>query len=243
MITLFRRIREKLIASGSLTKYLLYAIGEILLVVIGILIALQVNNWNEERKAKNDEEALLQNVMSTIYADSLNFENSILTLDQVNTVHENLVRIQKSELSPDSLRNTYLLRRSILFEPVSNRDYPDLPNQVIEPEVRQAVLDYYQSLRRWQFIIDNYNDFIENQMRPQLGNWQLLNFGYGFVEEEDEANNLINDKRLIQLLDNTDFQQLLFEAAVKTRNLRGILPYIVEQRENLKTEITKVLDR
>jgi hypothetical protein len=46
-IPLFRRIREKLIASGSITKYLLYAIGEILLVVIGILIALQVNNWNE----------------------------------------------------------------------------------------------------------------------------------------------------------------------------------------------------
>jgi len=47
MITLFRNIRQKLIASGSITKYLLYAIGEILLVVIGILTALQVNNWNE----------------------------------------------------------------------------------------------------------------------------------------------------------------------------------------------------
>jgi hypothetical protein len=49
MITLFRRIRQKLIDSGSFTKYLLYAIGEILLVVIGILIALQVNNWNQDR--------------------------------------------------------------------------------------------------------------------------------------------------------------------------------------------------
>ncbi|MFN1835227.1 hypothetical protein AB2B38_008195 [Balneola sp. MJW-20] len=53
MITLFRRIREKLIASGSFTKYLLYAIGEILLVVIGILIALQVNNWNSEQRDRN----------------------------------------------------------------------------------------------------------------------------------------------------------------------------------------------
>ena len=49
MITLFHRIRQRFIESGSVTKYLLYAIGEILLVVIGILIALQVNNWNEER--------------------------------------------------------------------------------------------------------------------------------------------------------------------------------------------------
>ena len=52
MITLFRRIRQKLIDSGSVTKYLLYAIGEILLVVIGILIALQVNNWNEAQNSR-----------------------------------------------------------------------------------------------------------------------------------------------------------------------------------------------
>jgi hypothetical protein len=48
MITPFRRIRQKLIDSGSVSKYLLYAIGEILLLVTGILIALQVNNWNKE---------------------------------------------------------------------------------------------------------------------------------------------------------------------------------------------------
>lgn len=59
MITLFRRIRERLIASGSITKYLLYAVGEILLVVIGILIALQVNNWNEERKQVIEEIEIL----------------------------------------------------------------------------------------------------------------------------------------------------------------------------------------
>lgn len=52
MITLFRRIRQKLLSSGSLSKYLLYAAGEICLVVIGILIALEVNNWNEQRLAQ-----------------------------------------------------------------------------------------------------------------------------------------------------------------------------------------------
>ncbi|SRR6056297_283335 len=62
MITLFRRVREKLIASGSITKYLFYAIGEILLVVIGILIALQVNNWNEERRIYSEEQAILSNL-------------------------------------------------------------------------------------------------------------------------------------------------------------------------------------
>lgn len=62
MITFFRRIRQKLIDSGSVTKYLLYAIGEILLVVIGILIALQVNNWNENRKVRASEAEILKNL-------------------------------------------------------------------------------------------------------------------------------------------------------------------------------------
>ena len=50
MISIFRRVRQKLPEENRITRYPLYAVGEILLVVIGILIALQVNNWNEERK-------------------------------------------------------------------------------------------------------------------------------------------------------------------------------------------------
>lgn len=51
MIKFFRKIRQKLLNKNKIGKYLLYAIGEIILVVIGILIALQINNWNEERKS------------------------------------------------------------------------------------------------------------------------------------------------------------------------------------------------
>ena len=66
MITLFRRIRQKLIDSGNITKYLLYAIGEILLVVIGILIALQVNNWNEGQANKAKEYSYLTGIHSDL---------------------------------------------------------------------------------------------------------------------------------------------------------------------------------
>ncbi|MBO0341043.1 hypothetical protein J0654_05270 [Muricauda lutimaris] len=50
MIKFFRNIRKSLLNEGKTGKYLKYALGEILLVVIGILIALQINNWNENRK-------------------------------------------------------------------------------------------------------------------------------------------------------------------------------------------------
>ena len=62
MIKFFRRIRQKLLSQGSLNKYLLYAIGEILLVMIGILLALQVNNWNEHRKAQERQQKLYANL-------------------------------------------------------------------------------------------------------------------------------------------------------------------------------------
>lgn len=53
MIKFFRNIRKKLLSEGKTSRYLTYAVGEIILVVIGILIALQINNWNETRKHRN----------------------------------------------------------------------------------------------------------------------------------------------------------------------------------------------
>ena len=50
MIKFFRKIRQNLLSENKFSKYLIYAIGEIILVVIGILIALQINNWNESEK-------------------------------------------------------------------------------------------------------------------------------------------------------------------------------------------------
>ncbi|SDB19815.1 hypothetical protein SAMN03097699_0050 [Flavobacteriaceae bacterium MAR_2010_188] len=74
MIKFFRKIRYKLMESGKKGKYLKYAIGEIFLVVIGILIALQINNWNEERKDRNK----LLNIYKHIYSD---IENDIKELE------------------------------------------------------------------------------------------------------------------------------------------------------------------
>ena len=59
MIKFFRKIRYNLMETGKTGKYLKYAIGEIVLVMIGILLALQVNNWNEERKTRQKEQKIL----------------------------------------------------------------------------------------------------------------------------------------------------------------------------------------
>jgi hypothetical protein len=72
MIKFFRHIRQRLIKENRFSKYLLYAIGEIILVVIGILIALQINNANEVRKVRNKEIHYLKNIKTDL---QLNIEN------------------------------------------------------------------------------------------------------------------------------------------------------------------------
>jgi Family of unknown function (DUF6090) len=76
MIKFFRKIRQNMIKENRTSKYLLYAIGEIILVVIGILIALSINNWNENRKDKIKE----RNYLIGIKADLLQDQNSLITL-------------------------------------------------------------------------------------------------------------------------------------------------------------------
>lgn len=63
MIKFFRKIRQRLLTENKFSKYLIYAIGEILLVVIGILIALQINNWNESQKEQLLEGQLIDEVI------------------------------------------------------------------------------------------------------------------------------------------------------------------------------------
>ncbi len=70
MIKFFRRIRQKLLTENKFSTYLFYAIGEILLVVIGILIALQVNDWNEGRKQRQVELKYYYNLKNDLHTDT-----------------------------------------------------------------------------------------------------------------------------------------------------------------------------
>lgn len=77
MIKFFRKIRQKLLAEGRLSKYLIYALGEIILVVVGILIALQINNWNEEKKNILVEHKILQDILKNQVEDQETLETTM----------------------------------------------------------------------------------------------------------------------------------------------------------------------
>ena len=99
MIKFFRQIRKSLLSKGRTKKYLLYAIGEILLVVIGILIALSVNNYNENRKLKNYEVSILNDL-------------KLAFLDDIETLDYNMERHRRAIVSGEILQDVINERTS-----------------------------------------------------------------------------------------------------------------------------------
>ena len=104
MLTFFRRIRKGLLDGGATRKYLLYAIGEILLVMIGILLALQVNNWNEWRKERKAESIILHELRENLYDNVQILEEKITTnQERANDVDWILEYLENNSNFSDSL--------------------------------------------------------------------------------------------------------------------------------------------
>ena len=117
MIKFFRHIRRSLIQKNQMGKYFKYAIGEILLVVIGILIALQINNWNENRKERSNELKIL-NTLNAEFTRNGNTLDSILL--KLKGIEQSLSFVlQKIEPTP-KINFTAVELDSILYNSFDN---------------------------------------------------------------------------------------------------------------------------
>ncbi len=137
MIKLFRNIRKNLLLENRTSKYFKYAIGEIILVVVGILIALQINNWNEVRKDRSVANQYLKGIKEDLKRDLIQAD-SILALQSYNisilssidsVFHKKYYYYAKQNnslfIKPDSLTIHYLFDRNKSFRS-SNGTYKSL---------------------------------------------------------------------------------------------------------------------
>lgn len=205
MITIFRKIRQKLIDSGSVTKYLLYAIGEILLVVFGILLALQINNWNEERKLDKTTRVLLKQIQLDL-VENIEISNNVIKeyqeKDSVFWVMRN------RELQPSDFMGSEGRRwkREInTYTPINliNNGYPKLMEHPgVRPGEQTEILDLLKLLddRRSRAERNSAGivEFRDTHMKYRNKNyeWKITSYWEGTVNEEDEARFYTNDREL-----------------------------------------------
>lgn len=165
MIKFFRKIRQNLVMENKTGKYFKYAIGEILLVVIGILIALQINNWNEGKKAKAKErEALLEIVSDLEYSindldEVVNTQNNNLTKN-INSLKTLIIILQTDQKFHDSLRTHFNSTNSYDEPYFKTSGYNSLSSigmdLVRDAKIRSSIGQFYSST-----IIDTEGAFSE----------------------------------------------------------------------------------
>jgi tetratricopeptide (TPR) repeat protein len=103
MIKFFRKIRQNLLNEGKTSKYFKYAIGEIVLVVIGILIALQINTWNENRKSEDVINNYYTQILQDLAKDHKSVNNQILTLRSNIALYNKFVKDFPNQKNPETL--------------------------------------------------------------------------------------------------------------------------------------------
>ena len=141
MIKFFSKIRQQLLTDGKTSKYFKYAIGEIILVVIGILIALQVNNWNQDRIEKIELNELLKSIAG-------NVESDIESLKLLKTARENIRK------QSDSVANYYKKdeRGLPIYEirPINRNEaiyYADTFSELTNTVLHQPNLNAFEALK------------------------------------------------------------------------------------------------
>ncbi|MBT8186104.1 MAG: hypothetical protein KJO73_00275 [Croceitalea sp.] len=167
MLKFFRQVRQKLLLENRTGKYLKYALGEIVLVVIGILIALQINNWNQNRIEKKIEKHLLQELSENLALNAKKIKTSIAeeyksiqSVKQVLKVLENQLpyhdsmdyHFGRSQFSPD------VVLSSTAFRSIQSRGFDIISSD----NLRNAIINLFD---------DEYGALISETVRLEDQFW------------------------------------------------------------------------
>ncbi len=189
MIKFFRKIRQNLLMENKTSEYLKYAIGEIILVVLGILIALQINNWNEHKKERDKERAFLKEI-------NLDFKSNKAQLDSIISYNEMSLHggtrvldaienfdLKKPEINEtnahfaDSIKKYYpLLWRNKSFNP-KNGSVEALLNSSSFDLIKNDTLR--RNLISWKDVLGDYLEeeaFAVKFLFDEYGPWRRANF-------------------------------------------------------------------
>lgn len=207
MIRFLGRIRYHLMTKNNtgnpswlVGKYLKYAMGEIVLVVIGILIALQVNNWNEKRKLAIKVEDNLVSLTQELLTNKEVLKMNVSRVKDQIRIGLNIIDTLNNNSIPEENRNTYLLDRVGNMGPLRLRQLTtttldEITNSgnysnIVSSDLKNKLLDYQAQLTN-----------VASTMERFEGYWQNIELPY-LTEHFSIADMLTNREEAIQKQDN-----------------------------------------
>ena len=173
MLSKFKKLRRSSLSLGNMKSYFLYAIGEILLVTFGILLALQVNNWNQNKQDQSTIGAYLNSILINIKSDLSNAEfintKRISLLPAIDYVRFNLRLKEETYNQSDIiftsqsfnaiLENNYLNANLSGFESLKNSGYL---SKLQGKDIEVLLFQYYSIVEEIRLMEKHYNENLQN---------------------------------------------------------------------------------
>jgi len=168
MIKFFHHIRRSLLSNNNTGKYLVYAIGEIILVVLGILIALQINNWNERNKLRKTEIKILKELEIALKDDSrnlrINVQSYIIVKRSLEIINEQLdlknpTNDSLSFAFQNSLFNNTVAPNIGAYETLKAKGLDLISNDSIREKiilVYEISYKYYQDVAKNRYLSESF---------------------------------------------------------------------------------------
>jgi len=233
MIKFFRKIRQKLLTENKFSKYLLYAIGEIILVVIGILIALQINNANEKQKDKEQLTKVYESIIEELNTDISKADNILPTFEWKTKM---MKRIMENQVSDEEWQQNDSVILSFVSLPdfdISKERYVLLQQKSdLDEETRKLnnqIADFYH-----QFTVDlkARNENFDESFYSDVSYWRENTTWFGKYIVENNSTEVLKYAK-----GNTSFtNRIAWKRIVVSRLANKIKEYRNEATE-LKTRI------
>jgi hypothetical protein len=240
MIKFFRKIRQTLLSENKTGKYFKYAFGEIILVVIGILIALQINNWNDNRKNQIEEKAVLESLLENL----------------------SLAKIQSQQLIKEevALKNGLMMILGVAPNPTGEETIPDsiFKSAVWDLQSNKPTFNSYSNLKNTnklsliknkkvsekftdiEFSLNRLSDILEDRLSVhQIRIDDILEHEINFILLLKSTIPEVN----IEQEEQNDYYTML--TSKRVRNLLGMkLSFtqdVIDRRNNLDKEIDQLI--
>ena len=248
MIKFFRKIRKKLLTENKFSKYILYAVGEIILVIIGILIALQINNQNEAKKIFNSELQLYANILSDLNSEyDIIMNNHIDYFIKYQDLHLHIYEESKGKSDYDSQKNYNFLLWDHRYNMFFKEKYYESLSKITNIEIHKALKDYINQEKITNTTIVDWNKHRQENLRSFLNKHNINDTDAIFNDSSKgmasiiNNNNLINHAKLKEQYGTAELDQLLFNIRFKTTWTFQNLVWLKENNRQFKKVVINEL--